>query len=84
VKGTKNGWTLFLLVLFGVVFGGFLGSLTEEISALKWLNYGQALGLENPIVLNVGILVLTFGLNLRITVASILGIMLALIIYRWI
>lgn len=84
MRGTKNGWTLLLLVLAGVVLGGFLGSLAAGVSGLDWLNYGQAFGLENPIVLSLGLVVLTFGLTIRITIASIIGIALAILIYRWI
>lgn len=84
MKGAKNGWTLLLLVLAGVVLGGFIGSLAAGVPGLDWLNYGQAFGLENPIVLSLGLLVLTFGLTIKITIASIIGIILAIIIYRWI
>lgn len=84
MRGAKNGWTLLLLVLAGVVLGGFLGSLAADVPGLDWLNYGQAFGLENPIVLSLGLVVLTFGLTIRITIASIIGIVLAILIYRWI
>ncbi len=78
----KNTWSLFLLILAGVVLGGFLGSLAEGLTYLNWLNYGQSFGFESPIVLNLGILVLTFGLNIKITIAGIIGVILAITIYR--
>lgn len=84
MRGAKNGWTLLLLVLAGVVLGGFIGTLAAGVPGLDWLNYGQAFGLENPIVLSLGLLVLTFGLTIRITIASIIGIVIAILIYRWI
>ena len=46
MRGAKNGWTLLLLVLAGVVLGGFLGSLAADVPGLDWLNYGQAFGLR--------------------------------------
>ena len=84
MRGAKNGWTLLLLVLAGVVQGGLIGSLAANVSGLSWLNYGQAFGLENPLVLSLGLVVLTFGLTIKITIASIIGIVLAILIYRWI
>ncbi len=78
----KNSWALFLLILSGIVLGGFLGYLAKNVSALSWLNFGQEFGLSTPFVLNLGILVLTFGLNIKITIASIIGIIIAIIIYR--
>ena len=44
----------------------------------------QAFGLENPLVLSMGLVVLTFGLTIKITIAGIIGIALAILIYRWI
>ena len=84
MRSSKNGWTLLLLVLAGIVLGGFVGSLVSGISSLDWLNYGQAFGLESPIVLSLGLVVLTFGLTIKITIASMIGIILAILIYRWI
>ena len=81
MKG-KNNWTLFILILAGIVLGGFLGNMAEGISWLSWLNYGQSFGLQNPIVLELGILVLTFGLNIKITIAGIIGIIVGILIYR--
>ena len=78
----KNYWTLLLLVLAGFVLGGFIGELTSNISFLSWLNYGQSFGLSDPLVLNLGILVLTFGLKIKITIAGIIGILIAILIYR--
>lgn len=78
----KNYWTLLLLVLAGIVLGGFIGELTSNVSFLSWLNYGQSLGLSDPLVLNLGILVLTFGLKIKITIAGIIGILIAILIYR--
>lgn len=78
----KNNWGLFLLLLAGIVLGGFIGNLTAGVSGLSWLNYGQSFGFANPIVLDLGILVITFGLSIKITIASIIGVLIAIIIYR--
>lgn len=78
----KNNWALFLLLLGGIVLGGFIGELASQTSALSWLSYGQSFGFSSPIVLDLGILVLTFGLNIKITIASIIGVLIAIIIYR--
>ncbi len=79
----KNGWILLVLMLVGLVLGGLIGSLTQNIPALNWLNYGQSFGLDSPIVLDLGILVITFGLSIRITIAGIVGLMLSAILYRF-
>ena len=74
----KNGWTCLLLVLAGIVLGGFIGSLFPS----SFMNFGQTFGLTNPLILDFGILSITFALTIKITIASILGIVIALLIYR--
>lgn len=78
----KNNWALVLLILVGVVLGGLIGKFCAGVPALSWLSYGQSFGFVNPMVLDLGILVLTFGFTVDITVAGILGIVIAIIIYR--
>ncbi len=76
----KNNWACFLLILAGIVIGGFIGSLFPS----TWLNYGQSFGLSQPLVLDLGILSVTFALSIKITIASIIGIAAAILIYRMI
>ncbi len=76
----KGNWLPVLLVLIGFMIGGFIGSYFEG----TFLNYGQAFGLSNPIVLDLGFFVLTFGLTIHITIASVLGVILSLVVYRFI
>ena len=81
--GSKNVWALFLLILAGIVLGGFIGVLAEGVPALSWLSYGQTFGVETPIVLNLGLVVITFGLTIKITIASIIGVIISIFIYRF-
>ena len=80
----RNFWILLIMLLVGIVLGGFMGQMAEGIPWLGWLNFGQSFGLDSPLVVNFGILVVTFGLTIKITMASIIGVAVALIIYRWI
>ena len=82
--GRKNFWILLIMLLAGIVLGGFMGQLANGISWLSWLNFGQSFGLDSPLVIKFGILVITLGLTIKITMASIIGIAIALIIYRMI
>ena len=86
MKGSrgKNGWILLLLLLAGVVLGGFIGTLAEGVKGLSWLNYGENFGLNNPLKLNLGIIIISFGLQIKITIAGIIGLILGGIIYRFI
>ena len=79
---SKSSWTLLLLLLSGIVLGGFIGEMVAGIPGFSWLNYGESFGLNTPLVLDFGILVITFGLTIRITMASIIGVIIAILVYR--
>ncbi len=76
----RVNWLFLLLILIGFVIGGFIGTYFEG----TFLNYGQTFGLTNPIELNLGFIILTFGLKIQISIASVLGVIISLVIYRFI
>lgn len=78
----KNIWIFLIFILSGIVLGGLLGVLAEKISWLWWLSYGEEFGLTDPVVLDLSVLKITFGLWIKINVASIIGMILAVLIYR--
>ena len=73
-------------MLAGVVLGGFIGHLAKDVSWLAWLDYGQSFGITgaggSALILDLGVLTLQFGLQIKITIASILGIVAAFFLYR--
>ena len=84
---TGRAWVLLLLMLCGVVIGSFLGILTKDISWLSWLDYGMTFGIgsdagNGALVLNLCVISVTFGLSIKISIASILGVVIAFLIYR--
>ena len=83
----KNGWLLLLFILIGIVIGGLISELTSNVAGLSWLSYGYKFGINNsgnPLVLDLGIFVSTFALQVNITVASINGVIAAIVIYKFI
>lgn len=78
----KSTWILIIFILCGLVIGGLIGQLTQGISWLSWLSYGQTFGISNPVVLDLGVVKLTLGLMFNINISSIIGIILSIFIYR--
>ncbi len=78
----KNIWILLIFILSGLVIGGLLGDLASKVDWLWWLGFGQEFGLQSPLVLDLSILKITFALMVKINIASIIGMGLAIFIYR--
>ena len=77
----KN-WKIYAgnLILIGFVIGRFIGTYFDG----TFLNYGQTFGLNNPIILDLGFIIFTFGLQIQITIASVLGVIISLLVYKFI
>lgn len=83
----KNKWALFLLILSGIVVGSFLGHLLKDVDFLSWLNYGMDFAIgnadgSNVISLDLGAVSMHFGIRIKITIASVIGAIASVIIYK--
>ena len=78
----KNIWILVLFIFSGLVIGGLIGELAGQVDFLWWLSYGQSFGLSSPIQLDLNIVQITFALMFKINIASIIGLIMAILIYR--
>lgn len=78
----KKIWILILFLLAGLVVGGLIGEIAKNVDFLWWLSYGQEFGLKTPITLDIGVVSITFGLMFKISIASIIGMIIAVFIYR--
>lgn len=78
----KNIWVMLIFILSGLVIGGLLGEIASRVDFLWWLSYGERFGLTTPLELDLNILKITFGLTFKINIASIIGMMIAIFVYR--
>jgi len=76
----RVNWLLIILVLIGFVIGGFIGTYFDG----TFLNYGQSFGLNTPVELNMGFIILTFGIKFHITISSVIGVILSFVVYKFI
>lgn len=79
---TKNFWILLLCMLAGLTVGNFAGELCKNISFLKWINYGQAFGLDRPVTVDLGVIVFSLQASIRITLAGILGMVAGIFTFK--
>ena len=78
----KNIWILLIFILSGLVVGGLLGELASKVDWLWWLSYGQSFGLQNPVTLDLSVIHITFALMFKMSISSIIGMVLAIFIYK--
>lgn len=76
----KSFWILLVFIMAGLVIGGLIGELASK--SIWWLGYAKEFGLTDPVSLDLSILKISFGFNIRINIASIIGIAISLLIYR--
>ena len=74
-----NSIYLILLILTSVIIGTILGKAFSGVFPV--LNYGEAIGF-GPATLDLNIFSLTFGFSANLTVAGIIGMLIAIIAYR--
>ena len=78
----KRGWILVIFILSGLVIGGLLGELAAKVDWHWWLSFGQEFGIPNALTLNLGMLTLSFACMIKINIASIIGVFIAIFAYR--
>lgn len=78
----KSMWILIVLILAGIVVGGLIGDLASKSGGLWWLAYGQEFGLNEPLSVDLSVIKFSFSLMIKLNISSILGMILAIFIYR--
>ena len=78
----KNIWILLLFICAGLVIGGLIGEVAGQVDWLNWLSYGREFGLKEPLVLDLNVIKLTFGLIVNLNISSILGLGISLFLYK--
>ena len=78
----RNSYFIFF-ILIGAISGSFIGGLLgDNINALRFLKSTYTIGMASPMVIDFKVLAVTFGMNFNINIMSIIGVVLAIILYR--
>ena len=80
----KRDFLFLFYLLAGIIAGSIIANLCAGAGALSWLAYGQSIGFSPnaPAIIDLAIIKLTFGFSMSLTVAHIITITLALLLYR--
>ena len=78
---TKNPLFWFFLVLAAFVLSPLVGTLTKDISFLKWLTWGDSIGFDT-VNLDLSIIDLSFSFHMQVNVLQVVFIAAALLLYK--
>lgn len=78
----KSIWVLILMMLAGIVIGGFIGSYLGQLQYMQWLQYGDTFGMSQPLILELGIINVQFGFTIKFSISGLIGMIIAIIAYK--
>lgn len=74
---------IIILCALGMIVGVIVGQQMAETS-LDWLSIGGNIGLEDPLLLDLGVIELTLGFWCRINIGGVIGLVLFALLSKWI
>jgi hypothetical protein len=79
----KNSKYFIFLIILGGICGTILGDVIgTHFSSLVLLKSAYTIGTTNPLILDLKVMSLTLGVSLNINIMTIIGIILAILLYR--
>lgn len=78
---TKNTFILIFLLLSSLVLSALIGTLTQDISFLKWLTWSDSIGFDT-VNLDLSIINLSLSFHMQINVLQIILISASLLLYN--
>mgnify|MGYP004520618383 CR=1 FL=1 len=77
----KKETQLLLTMICGLHVGNIIGSGYVSSGHLEWLGYNMVFGTTSPVVVDLGVISSTIGIQVYISVAGVISCVLALICY---
>lgn len=74
---------IIILCALGMIVGVIVGEQMAGTS-LDWLSIGGNIGLEDPLLLDLGVIELTLGFWCRINIGGVIGLVIFALLSKWI
>lgn len=81
-KTIERTGVLILCLVSGLTIGYFVGDLCKDVQFLAWMNYARQFGLDTPVQVNLGVIWFSLQIKFNISIASVLGLLGGIFIYR--
>lgn len=75
-------WVLLVVVVAGAMLGSVVADSVGQFTYLAPLGRSVVFGVDPPVTLDLRVLTLTVGLTVRLNLATVLGIILAIYLFR--
>jgi len=79
MKFSRKGFVFIALIIGSLIIGGYIGATTDNSLLAYSMNLG--VGNDTPLVLNLAIIKLTFGLSINISVAQVISLLTAIVFF---
>ncbi len=82
-RNFKKSIAFLIFLIGGIILGAFVSHLCKGVKYFDWLSFGQCIGFSQnkPAIIDLIIIKITFGFEMKFTVAQIFTVLISLITY---
>ena len=82
-RTSREPWWVFIVVLIaGAMLGSVVADAVGQFTYLAPLGHSVVVGLDPPVTVDLRVVTLTLGFVLRLNLATVLGIIAAIFVFR--
>jgi hypothetical protein len=82
-RSFRSGWYLVILLLIFGLAGGAIGEvLGNSVKSLSFLKNYTIIGMSKPLVLDLKLMAVTFGISFNVNILSLVGMFAGFLVYR--
>ena len=81
-KTREPWWVLVIIVIAGAMLGSVFANAVGQFTYLAPLGHSVAFGVDPPITLDLHVFTITLGFTVRLNLATIAGIIVAIYLFR--
>lgn len=82
-KSSGNVALMILIIFIGLILGSFLGDfLLSQFPNIELFKQKYTIGTSTPFFLDLKVIAITLGFKINLNIMSIIGVVVAIILYR--
>lgn len=81
-RGRDPWWVLVIIVIAGAVLGSVFAEAVGQFTYLAPLSHSISVGIDPPLRIDLRVIAVTLGFIVRLNLATVLGIIIAIYVFR--